>query len=375
MTISRTIQLLEPYVERASAPLHFSRLFTVPRNGIHNQATVRVPVRRGNRAIATPMNHESTGYHQNERTGWSRKDLTPAVYKEAFGIKADDLMGQEAFGQNPFENANLMARAEEEIGLVMADLQDMIRRGMELQASQIMQSGTLTLVNAAGNTVFSEDFAVKSTHFPNASTTWATTGSAVPLVDIKNLCDLIVQDGMAMPQRVHMNAVTFAQMQATDSFLASMNRDYRTYNGEIYRLNSGVASAYAMPGSQSPGGGLFRGQLEVANYLLDLYVYEGGYDHPNTGTYTKYLADYKCVVESGARMDATFGALNTFGTDGRANRFLTRGRVANRDNLMDLNIAAWITPDGDVFNVGLGTRALLYPVATDTFGCITTAGF
>jgi hypothetical protein len=374
MAVEQTIQMLAPYVEMSDLPYHLSRLFKVPVNGIHNKAKVKVDIRRSTNDIAFPMKDEGGGWYMNKRKDFVSNEVAPAVYKEGFAISADELMAGRSFGQNPYENTELMARAQEEIGAATARLREKIKKGLELQASQILTTGALTLVDDTNATVFSETFGARTAHFPNASVSWATTGSAVPLTDLGTVANLVFTNGRKMPRRVHMNSVTLAQMKATDSFKAAMSKDYRIYNGEIFRLRTDVQPAYPIS-SNMDGGGVFRGQLELgASFLLDLYVYDGDYTHPYSGSATKYIPDYKVIVEADGRLDATFGSISSFGTDGRANR-LIQGRMTNRSQLSDISIVAWFSPDGTVFNCGVGTRALMLPTAIDTFGCLTTSGF
>jgi hypothetical protein len=374
MAVDKTIQMLAPYVEMSDTPMHLSRLFRVPANGIHDKAKVKIDVRRATTEVAFPMKDAAAGWYMNKRKDFVSNEVEPAVYKEGFAISADDLMEGRAFGQNPYQDVVLMSRAREEIGTVTTNLREKIKRGLELQASQILTSGALTLVDDTNATVFAETFGARTAHFPNASVSWATTGSAVPLTDLANLATLIQTNGRKMPKRVHMNSVTFAQMKATDSFKAAMSKDYRIYSGEIYRIRTDVQPAYPISGTMD-GGGVFRGQLELSgSFLLDLYVYDGDYTHPYSGTVTKYIPDYKVIVEADGRLDATFGKIQSFGTDGRATN-MVRGRMTNRSLLSDLSIIAWFSPDGTVFQCGVGTRALLIPVAVDTFGCLTTSGF
>lgn len=374
MAVDKTIQMLEPYVEQVDAPNHLTSLFTIPRGGIHDAFKVKVDVRRTTRGVAFPMKDPSAGYHMNTRQGYSSKELEPAAYKEGFSISADELMGDRAFGLDPFKEPGLMARAQDEMSRVVPNLNDLIRRGMEIQASQIMQTCALSLVDNTNAVVFAEDFAPKATHFANASIAWTTTATAVPFTDIRNMCDLNMRDGKTPPKRLHLNSVTLAELKATAEFIAAMDVNYRTYSGELFRLNSGAQPVHGMVGG-GKGGAIFRGVLEVANYLLDLWVYDGEYDHPYTGAATKYIADHKVIIESGGRMDATFGRIHNFGTDGRGDRFITNGRMTNKDLLMDMSVVAWVEPNGSAFSVGIGTRALLFPVAVDTFACLTTSGF
>ena len=370
MAVEQTVQMLAPFVQIVDVRNHFSGLFKVPRSGIHNASKVKVDIKRSIEDIAFPMKDPSAGWHSNERRGWSSKELAPAAYKEKFSISADDLMGDRAFGKSAYENPALILRLRDEIGPLTGDLQDMIARGLEIQASQIMTTGALDLIDDAGVTVFSENFAPKTAHFPDASVDWATTASAVPLTDIADLGDLIKQDGHRVPRRAHQNSTTFEQMLATDSVKAALNNDYRMDNGEIYRMDRGGQPAYEVP----VGGGVYRGTLRCRNYIIDMYTYDEGYNHPQTGTFTKYLPDYKCVVESGGRMDATFGQINSFGTDGSRIPGLRIGGGTAKP-MTNYTILTWKEPDGTVAHVGVGTRALLYPVEIDSFGCIETSGF
>lgn len=366
MAVKETIQLLEPYVEEAEGPLHLSSLFRVPTNGIHNKAKVEVHVRRATKSVAFPMRDPSLGYRMNQRKGFSIKELAPAAYKEGLAISADELAMGRSFGRTPYENPALMTRLQEEIAPVAIDLRSMILRGTEIQASQIFQTCALSILDDEGNVVFSENFAPKSSHFPVAAIPWTTTATAVPLIDIADACDVIVTDGRKMPMRVHMNSIGFEDMKNTDSFKAGIAKNQ---TGEIYRLHTDRDPVYPKP---SGGGGIFKGVLEVRKYLLDVYVYDGSYDDPQTGADTKYIADNKCIIEAGGRMDATFGQINKFASDPRAAALLRAGRMTNRNLLSDLSYNMWFNENFEVWNLGIGTRALLYPVATDTFACITT---
>lgn len=369
MAVKETIQLLEPYVEEAEEPLHLSSLFTVPRNGIHNKAKVEVHVRRMTKKVSFPMRDPSLGYRMNQRKGWSIKEVAPAVYKEGLSTSADELAQGRSFGMNPYENPSLMARLQEEISPVAIDLRSQIIRGIEIQASQIFQTGQLSLTDDEGNVVFSEDFAVKASHLPNASVPWTTTATAIPLTDVADGGDLIATDGKTMPKRVHMNSQCFEDMKNTDSFKAGIAKNQ---TGEIYRLHTDKDPVYPRP---KGGGGIFKGVLEVRRYYLDLYVYDGSYDDPQTGVDTKYISDDSCIIEAGGRMDATFGKINKFATDPRAASMLRTGRLTNKGTLSDLSYNTWFNENFEVFNIGIGTRALLYPVATDTFVRIRTKGF
>jgi hypothetical protein len=72
-------------------------------------------------------------------------------------------------------------------------------------------------------------------------------------------------------------------------------------------------------------------------------------------------------------MDATFGGIPRIGgPDPRVPGALT-SRVSIPDQMFDMQMNAWITPDGETMMVQAGTRPLMIPTAIDSFGCLDTA--
>jgi len=350
--------MLAAYDEELSAPLYLSSLFQSPPDNFHSAEEIEIDIRRGGEDVSVPMPNPAVGYRVNQFGGYTNKKLAPPSYKEEFAIKASSLVSGKQFGKDKYADPSFENAAAELTIRGMRIVEEKIRRGMELQASQILTTGALSLVDSAGTVVFAEDFKVKNTHFPNAGTAWSS--STTPITDILALCDVIRNDGKRDPVRMHIGEGSWEAALKISNFTDRLKDQF---------LNLG--SNVPMPNPGTNGGNL-RGFLEVGSYRLAIYTYGGRYKHPQTGTITKYIPDDKVIIESGGRLDATFGDIPNFGTDGRALRFMPAGRFSAVDRGMDLNVNPWIDPDGEFLHVGVGSRILLIPTAIDTYGCLDT---
>jgi hypothetical protein len=125
------------------------------------------------------------------------------------------------------------------------------------------------------------------------------------------------------------------------------------------------------------GGGQYRGTIEIDNYRFDCWTYNGMYTHPNTGVATLFVPGDKVIMRaSGGRLDATFGAIpnvaQLLGVQNVINIPELPGRLANTEGGMDMFVRTWLSPDGEQFFAGFGSRPLLIPTAIDTYGCLDT---
>lgn len=368
MAVTDTIQLIKPYIEEDDGPLGLSSFFKVPVDGIHNKKKVKFHVRRSDRKIATPTRSPETGYRMNSLKGFTIKEVDPAVYKEGLAVSADEVMSGISIGKTPYDSPTIMGRIRELVEPTIVELKEMIKRAVELQASQILTTATVALVDSTGGTVFTENFAPKASHFPNASVAWTTPATAVPFNDMADVSQEITTDGKKAPKYAISNSVCFNDLKSTTQF---KNGASSSYTGEVYRLDQSAKPIYP----KLSNGMVFRGMLKLRACDLDYYTYDAWYEHPQTGTDTMFIPDNKFIICGDGRLDATFGKLNKFGMDQNAAKLVRTGRMANPDGLIDLSYNMWFSDDNEVFNFGTGSRVALGAVAIDTYGCITTKGF
>jgi len=358
MSDNVTKVMLDVYQEEREPIGFLSGQFRVPRNGIHSQEKVEIDIKRNGRKISVAVQDLSTGARLNAQEIFSNKEFTPAIHKEKTVINAFDLIKRSA-GQVPYESNDFRGKALMKAMEAGIDMNDKIQRTIELQAAQIMQTGTITLTDDNGDSVYALDFAPKSSHFPTVSVDW-TSASSTKISDLLSLCDQIKADGKLTPDLMVCGEDAY-ELLIQDSDIKDRLNNRRIEGNAI------------VPLERLGNGGIYRGTIEIGSYRLDVYTYPEYYEDPQTGNMVKYVDTRKVIIRSSmGRMDATYGAIPKIGErDPRLPAGLFT-RVSSRENMIDMQVWSRILGNGDGLEIEVGTRPLLIPVAIDTFGCLNT---
>ncbi len=363
MSDATTRRMIAAYNQHAAPTMFFAGMFSSPAANFYNSEEVEIDITRSDEEVSIVVQDIAAGYRMNSQDLYTNKALKAPVHMEAVALNSFDLIKRTA-GDNPFENpnfrANLITRAFDSIRKVDAKL----RRAVELQASQILQTGQLTLRDNNGVALYTLNYNPKASHFPTAAVSWATATGKQKLDDINSLAEQCRDDGLEDCDELHMGVTAFENLISDD--VVKSRYDNR-------RMDLGTIS----PMKKNGQGGNYRGIIEVGNYRYDIWTYGGRYNDPQTGNKLPYLDNGKVIVRSStARMDATFGAIPNIGEllDGGNSRLLPElpGRISNQAGGMDLHTNVWLSADGNHLFVGVGARPLLIPTAIDTFGCLDT---
>jgi hypothetical protein len=238
-------------------------------------------------------------------------------------------------------------------------LENKIFRAVELQSSQVLQTGTLTLNDKAANARFAMDFKPKATHFPTVATAW-TNAAADPLNDIDSLADTIRSDGLVDIDTLVMGASAFENFINDEKVkLLLDNRRYEL--GEVAPQVRGRGAKY-------------QARITYKNYQYEIWTYNGRYTDPATGNSTKYVDDDKVIMlsQSASRFDLTLGSIPLItAPDPRVAAFMPR-RVGSIERGMMMTVNPWVTPNNKHIKLEVGVRPLTIPVGIDTYGCLTT---
>lgn len=358
MSDSSTTALIAHYMDDAEAPMFLSGFFKSPPRNFHNTEFVEIDIERDEEDVAVPVQDLSADSRKNERNTYTNRKQKPPVFSEEASIASFDLV-KRAAGNDPFQDPDFAENAAEQAFSVARKLEKKIRRSIELMAAQVLQSsGTITLVDSAGATIFTEDFQPKTTHFPTAGNDWGG-GSETPLADLASLARVIRRDGRKQP-----TDLIFGRTALID-FLAHSTVTARLDNR---RMELGMV-APEMRGQ----GATYYGDVWIDTYRFRMWTYDAVYKHPQTGTLTPYVTDDNVIMlcESG-RLDLTYGAVpRIVEPEGRAASFLP-SRMSSTELGLDLSMSAWLTPNGKHLKIDVGTRPLTIPTAIDTFGCLNT---
>lgn len=356
MSDASTIKMIEMYLEQASAPMYLSGFFRSPPENFHTSEEVEFDVQRDDEQVAIVITDLTAGPRSNEANIYTSKRFKPPIYDEQIAISAFDMLKRQP-GQNPFTDPQYAANAVRQAFAGFRKVENKIRRAIELMASQVLQTGVLTLTDAAGATLYTLDFQAKATHIKTVTTTWATDGSTGdPLADLAALATVVRRDGKVEPKRLTFGESAWVRFNANAKVQKAL---------DLLRSNT-ISIAPVARGQ----GATFQGWVWINHYRFEMWTYDGFYRHPQTGAYTPYIHDEKVIMNGDGRMDLTFGAIPMIlPPDQRAMPYLPP-RIASEGRGLDLTTNAWVTPDGKQVMVSAGTRPLTIPTAIDTFACL-----
>lgn len=346
-----TQMFLETYREEGVAPTFLSSL---ARSRTFTSEKVTVDIVREDTQIASPVKTLQDFGKENDAQIYTNKEYLPPIYKEVAAVQAYSAI-ERAVGQDPFSDPNYAANIASSVATVMGAMDRKIRRSVELQASQVLQTGATSLSDGTG-VVYSNDYKVKASHFPTTSNDWGAGGDD-PLADLSALAYQIHEDGRGNPNRLIMGR------SALNAFL----RDTKVQGFlDNRRISIGQVNR-----PQNIGGGVFHGDITIGSFVCEIWGYDGFYTPPGAGSISRYIEDDKVIMLcDNTRMDLVYGAIPHIApADSRVLPFLP-SRVSENGGDMTLN--AWFAPDGATLNVSAGTRALYIPVAVDTYGCLDT---
>jgi hypothetical protein len=354
MSDTSTIHLIDMYLEEASAPMFLSGFFRSPPQNFHTSEDVEIDIQRDDEQVAIVVTDLSVGPRHNESTLYTNKKFTPPIYDEQGAVSSFDMIKRQP-GQNPFASPDYAANATRAAFSIYRKLELKIRRAVELQASQVLQTGALTLINQAGVALYTLNFQPKATHMVTVSTTWATNGATgAPLTDLGNLATVVRRDGKMEPKKLTFGDSAFQRFLANAEVQKAL---------DVRRMETAAIAPVARG-----QGATFQGWVWIGHYRFEIWTYDGFYKHPQTGAATPFIdTDNVIMTCDGARLDLTFGAIPMIvAPDQRALPFLPP-RISSASGGLDLTTNAWVTADGKQVMVSAGTRPLAIPTAIDTF--------
>ena len=359
MSDAVTRRMIEVYRQLGEPTMYFTGMFQTPPINMHTSEEIEIDIVRADEDISVVIQDISGGYRYNSDDLFTNKSFKPPVHREAAPINAFDLLNRRP-GQDPFMSPDFQANATMKAFNVARKIENKIRRSIELQASQVLQTGMATLTDMSGTALFTINYNPKATHFPTVSTPW-TSANRDPAGDIDRTAEVIRNDGLMDPDLLIMGHRAFEGF-IQDSEIRNRLDNRRFELGRI------------VPMQRMGNGGTFRGTVEIGNYSYDVWTYGGRYKDPQSRNKVQYMDPSKCIVRaSGGRLDGTFGAIpRIVPPESRVLPFIP-DRVSDSEGVRDMFLNAWVTPDGEQLFVGAGSRPLMIPTAIDTFGCIETS--
>jgi hypothetical protein len=359
MSNTTTKKMLRAYFQRAQTSRFLSSLFQTPPENFYNSETVEIDIEREDEDIAIAVTDLSTGYRSIADDLYVNKEFKPPIFKESFPLNVVDLIKRQP-GQNPYASFSFQSNATLRFMKGARKLEARLRRAIEQACAQVLTTGTVTLTDSASSTLYTIDYKPKSDNFQTVSAAWSG-GSATIVNDlITKLLEPIRDNGLTDPVSTIWGSGAFENAIKDTNFKARF---------DTRRIDLGTIAPFVIRGA----GGQYRGQLDLGNYKIDIWTYNGKYKDPATGNKVPYVPTDKVIGIGGdARLDLTFGAIpRAVPIDQRLLKFLPN-RASSVEGGVDMFWNAWVTPEGDHVFGGLGARPLPIPTSIDRIGCLDT---
>lgn len=350
--------MMEAYKERRDADLWLAGLFETRAKNISDTEKVAIDVVRWEENIS-PVVGITAGPTMNTNNSFTTKEWTPPSINEGQPFDAAELMRRSP-GSNEYEatDEGFQEAFADRLMEGMNKLEGKIRRNRNWQASQVLQTGLLALVDEDGNDAYTIDFKPKSSHFPTAGTAW-DAGSPTPLRDIMDLADVIRDDSGKDANMLIMGDLSFQAFIASSDVSDKLNN--RRYEiGEIApRENKGV-------------GGKFQGVIHIGSYAFEIWTYNGRAIIPGDSTATRMIDRDSCILMSNeTRFDTVFAGVpmptNTL------ERFadILPSRISI-PTAVDIAPNIYSSTNGKTVMLEVESRPLLIPTAIDAYGNLNT---
>lgn len=340
------------YDERrvAERPMFLQSLFGRQPNGtvLLDTKFTDIDVVRENRRVAVDVVRGFPVGNMNLTQKFAAKRYAIPLYNE-WGPVTPSMLLDRIPGENPYESeaGRQMARLVYHAAHIQAEQTKTISNAIEAMAAEVLQSGTITLVNTE-----SLDFHAKSEHTVTPSTKWDDTGGD-PISDLETLCDVIFQDGKIPPDTVVMGQSAWTAFINNDIVQEYMNLRYV----EPGRIAPGILIEGARP----------WGQLAIGPYILNFYIYNQFKDE---ATKTLYVTtDTVIVTASNADYRKVFGAVEILK---ESEEEWTRSGLPFAPGYDRAEFRPYLIIDyvGQAYRAGVQSAPVLIPVAIDTFGTL-----
>ena len=351
--------MLEAFKQKASPTMFLSGFFRTPPANITRSKLVTIDVKRNDELIAIDV-FRGTGGNLNLNKRFTTKKYEPPVYDEYSSITEDELLDRLP-GMHEYESPEFMAVVLAKVTDDQAENHAKILRSIEKQASDVLFTGTVVLIN--NDTI---DFKQKATHAFNAAVAWSAVDTAKPLDDIATAAELNRKDGKVTSDVVVMGEGAFQEFLATA----------QVKDQGAFRVIERISIQAPVMNTE---GATFQGMISAGSYKFQLWTYPqfyrvpDGSGLPNEGDLVPYVPTDKVLVTSSkARFDLVYAGVPDIirRVDPRLQAIGLSGVPAN----VATDFHPYTYLDDKINCVEAGTRSapLCIPTQIDAYSVVTT---
>lgn len=313
---------------------------------------------RGSEEVAPVIRNLGDGAIAIADDVFTGKSVKPPVYSLERPVNIFDLMKRQP-GENEYAAVgdwygrlvNILKRA-------FVLMFGMLKRSVELQASQVLQTGTITLTDDQGVATYTLDFKPKATHIKTVTTLWSANG-ADPIADLETLADAIREDGF-----VDAKTAIFG-IKAWEAFIK--NDEVKSRVNTNIGLNLGALAPQLMN-----KGGKYQGFIELGAYRIDLWTYNGRYQEFGTKTPAKFIDDNKVIMLADYEdldFRCVYGGVPSLGMDAPFSDIVPDS--VTYEGGIRFHNRAYKDQKANTYTAETTVRPICIPVSIDRFGCLT----
>ena len=313
--------------------------------------------------IAPTVTDLSTGAVTLFEDKFSNKQIPIPVIALRAPVQIAALMNRQP-GESGYvtKQINWLARLAAILVRKIGRMTRMIRRNMEYQSSQVLQTGDIVLTDEKGNPTFKLGLSTKASHFPTVTTPWSDDKNADPLGDIDALADTIRDDGL-----VDVTMLIFGDK----AWINFIKNEWVRENLKKDVLNMGELDPKIIN-----KGGKRQGYIDYGANRYMLYTYNARYNpFGDANTKNKFVDPDKVILLpdiSDLDFRRIFGGIPTV----RSNTTFDQLFGINKTQIgseYDIRPRVFWSDDNETYIAEVKSRPLMLPVSVNRFGCLTTA--
>jgi hypothetical protein len=240
-----------------------------------------------------------------------------------------------------------------------ARMTNMIRRSMEYQAAQVLQTGDIVLTDENGNPAFKLGLIPKTSHFPITTVPWGDVDDADPLGDIDALADIIRDDGLVDVANLIFGDKAWINFIKNGWVQENLKKDV---------LNMGELS----PQLQNKGGKR-QGYIDYGANRYILWTYNGRFNLFGSKQVSKFLDQNKVIfLPDVADLDfrRLFGGIPTVRADTTFDQLFGADKTQIGGEY-DIRPRVFWSEDQEAYIAEIKSRPIMLPVSTNRYACLT----
>lgn len=330
-----TKKLIAIYREKIATTNFLRSFFTVEESTTKSLA---IEVERNQELVAVDVTRGSDG-NRNEWSLTSERIFVPPFYKERFDLTRLQLYDR-LFGATSIDDA-VFAQLINDTADKTMELQKKVERAIEIQCSQVFQTGIVTLKNGTNINFKRQGGSVVD---PGAGNYFADAGGD-PYALMEAGCQWMRKEGLA-------SGAVFNAIIGTDAWNDLLeNAKFKTRQGFFNLALDNVTG----PQRNNNTGANLMGKLVCGTYHVQLWTYEQYYNHPETGVKTQYIDPDLVVMlpADGTSFKIGFAAIPQLVKPGQMPR---KGQFLVRD---------YVNDEAQTHDIILESAPLAIPVSVD----------